>query len=144
MASPFHPGLSSMKLIRLIFALLFSPFLALSANAQNPAERPAAYAIRDVQVVVEPGTVLPKATVVIRDGLITAIGEDVPVPPDAVVMEGKGLTLYPGFIDAGTSRGFDSALRRSQTGAPAIEDVAADPLVATKPDNRKGLTPEFA
>ncbi len=133
-----------MKLSQLILVLILSLCLVPTAKAQNPADRPAAYAIRDVQVVIEPGNVLPKATVVIRDGLITAVGEDVPVPPDAVVMEGKGLTLYPGFIDAGTSRGFDSTLRRSQTGAPAIEDIAADPLVATKPDNRKGLTPEFA
>jgi imidazolonepropionase-like amidohydrolase len=112
--------------------------------AQPPADRPAAYAIRDARVVVEPGHVLPKATVVIRDGLIVAVGADVPVPLDAAVTDGKGLTVYPGFIDAGTTRGFDASLRRSQAGAPAIEDMAADPLVATKPDNRKGLTPEFA
>ncbi|HEV3383544.1 MAG TPA: amidohydrolase family protein [Gemmata sp.] len=133
-----------MKQFNFIFALIVFALMALPVSAQNPAERPAAYAIRDAQVVIEPGTVLPKATVVIRDGLIVAVGEDVPIPADAVVTEGKGMTLYPGFIDAGTSRGFDATLRRSQTGAPAIEDIAADPLVATKPDNRKGLTPEFA
>lgn len=106
--------------------------------------RPTAYAIRDARVVVEPGTVLPKATVVIRDGLIVAVGPDVEVPADAVITEGKGLTVYPGFIDAGSSRGFDAALRRSESGAPAAENLAADPLIATKPDNRKGFTPEFA
>jgi imidazolonepropionase-like amidohydrolase len=128
-----------------LVALLVVPNVAATAEAQNSADlRPAAYAIRDARVVVEPGTVLPKATVVIRDGFIVAVGADVPVPPDAAVTEGKGLTVYPGFIDAGTTRGFDSTLRRSQTGPPAVEDVAADPLIATKPDNRKGLTPEFA
>src|SRR5580692_9526008 len=117
-----------------IIAALILPF---NAIGQTPADlRPAAYAIRDARVVVEPGTVLPKATIVIRDGLIVAIGPDVVVPPDAAVTEGKGLTVYPGFVDAGCQRGFDPALRRSQTGAPAIDDMAADPLVATKPDNR--------
>src|SRR5207253_11128602 len=39
--------------------------------------------------------------------------------------------------------GFDPALRRSEAGAPAAEDLAAEALAATKPDNRKGMTPEF-
>src|SRR5205823_321776 len=112
--------------------------------AKNPADlKPAAYAIRDARVVTEAGTILPKATVVIRDGLVVAVGPDVEVPPDALVTEGKGLTVYPGFIDAASTRGYDATLRRSQGGPPAVEDVAADPLIATKPDNRKGFTPEF-
>src|SRR5580698_1912908 len=106
-----------MKQFRFLIVLVSWPLLALPVSAQNQADRPSAYAIRDAQVVIEPGTVLPKATVVIRDGLIVAVGEDVPIPPDAVVTEGKGMTLYPGFIDGGTSRGFDATLRRSQTGA---------------------------
>ncbi len=134
-----------MKLYHLLTALLAVSVVATSATAQNPGDlRPTAYAIRDAKVVVEPGTVLPKATVVIRDGFIVAVGADVPIPPDAAITDGKGLTVYPGFIDAGTTRGFDSTLRRSQAGPPAAENVAADPLIATKPDNRKGLTPEFA
>ena len=121
--------------------------LILAANGTVDAQtstdlRPAAYAIRDARVVVEPGNVLEKATVVIRDGIIVAVGPDVTAPADALVMEGKGLTVYPGFVDAST-RGFDPALRRSFGGAPAVDDIAADPLIATKPDNRKGLTPEF-
>jgi imidazolonepropionase-like amidohydrolase len=130
----------------LLLVALLAVLLALApAGAQNAADlKPTAYAIRDARVVVEPGTVLPKATVVIRDGLITAVGADVPVPPDAAVTDGKGLTVYPGFLDAGSPRGYDAALRRSLAGPPAAEDLAADPLAATKPDNRKGLTPEFA
>jgi imidazolonepropionase-like amidohydrolase len=122
-------------------ALLF-PYIG---AAQNPAEfRPACYAIKDARVVVESGNVLPKATIIIRDGLIADIGPGVAIPVDAAVTDGKGLTVYPGFVDAASQRCYDPALRRSQTGAPAVEDIAADPLVATKPDHRKGLTPEFA
>jgi imidazolonepropionase-like amidohydrolase len=119
--------------------------LSLPAVAQtSPDLRPTAYAVKDAKVVLKPGTVLPKATVVIRDGLVAAVGPDVKVPADALVTDGTGLTVYAGFIDAGSPRGFDAAVRRSQAGPPAVEDVAADPLIATKPDNRKGLTPEFA
>ncbi|QVL34064.1 amidohydrolase family protein [Telmatocola sphagniphila] len=126
------------------FALIVALVFPLAALAQNPADyRPAAYAIRDARVVVEPGTVLAKASIVIRDGLIVAVGPDVAIPADAAVTEGKGLTVYPGFIDAGSQRGYDPALRRSQTGTPSVQDMAADSLATTKPDNRKGLTPEF-
>jgi hypothetical protein len=123
------------------FIVLIVPLTGLAQNSGNL--KPAAYAIQDARVVVEPGKVLEKATIVIRDGLIVEVG-DVPVPPDALVTDGKGMTIYPGFLDAGSNRGYDPALRRSLTGPPAVEDIAADSLAATKPDNRKGLTPEFA
>lgn len=133
------------------FALLSAVPLALLvalliplADTRSADLKPTAYAIRDARVVTEAGNVLPKATIVIRDGLVTAIGPGVEVPPDALVTEGKGMTVYPGFVDASSSRGYDAALRRSQGGPPAVEDIAADPLAATKPDNRKGFTPEFA
>ncbi|AWM38016.1 hypothetical protein GobsT_39060 [Gemmata obscuriglobus] len=127
----------------LLGALAAAAFVPIAA--QKPSDlAPSAYAIRDAKVVTEAGAVLPKATLVIRDGLIAAVGEGVAVPPDALVIEGQGLTVYPGFIDAATTRGYDVALRRSLGGPPAPEDLAADPLVATKPDHRKGLTPEFA
>ena len=37
---------------------------------------------------------------VVRDGLIEAVGANVAVPADAWVIEGDGLTVYPGLIDA--------------------------------------------
>jgi imidazolonepropionase-like amidohydrolase len=114
-----------------------------SSGQSSGTLKPAVFAIRDARVVVEPGKVLPKATVVIRDGLIDAVGPDVKPPADALVTDGTGLTIYPGFIDALSNWGFDPALRRSETGAPEATDLAGEPLVATPPDHRKGLTPEF-
>lgn len=126
-------------------ALVLAFVIPTPAVAQNAADlKPSAYAVKDARVVVEPGTVLPKATVVVRDGLIAAVGADVAVPADALVIDGAGLTVYPGFLDAGSPRGYDPALRRSQGGPPAADDRIADPLAATQPDNRKGMTPEFA
>src|SRR5262249_32014946 len=127
-----------------------APFLILvwiipPCHAQPAGEhlKPTVFAIRDARVVSEPGKVLPKATVVIRDGLIKEVGPDVKPPADALLIEGKGLTVYPGFVDAMSTWGFDPALRRSESGPPAPVDFAAEALAATKPDNRKGMTPEF-
>ena len=46
-------------------------------------------------------------TVVIRNGLIDAVGPDTATPAAAIVIEGAGLTVYPGLIDMGTSTGLD-------------------------------------
>src|SRR4051794_4705887 len=118
--------------------------IALPSPAQRSGTlKPAVFAVRDARVVVEPGKVLPKATVVVRDGLIEAVGADVKPPADALVTDGTGLTVYAGFLDALNTWGFDPALRRSEGGPPAPEDYAGEALAATKADNRKGMTPEF-
>ncbi len=116
-----------------------------AAGAPQPAPvlRPTVFAIRDARVVTEPGKVLPQATVIVRDGVIEAVGADVKAPADALVIDGTGLTVYAGFLDALSNWGFDTALRRSEAGPAAVEDFASEALAATKPDNRKGMTPEF-
>jgi len=58
------------------------------------------YAIQGARVVTVSGAVVEHGTVVVRDGLIQAAGDSVAVPKDAWVIEGKGLTVYPGLIDA--------------------------------------------
>jgi imidazolonepropionase-like amidohydrolase len=48
--------------------------------------------------------VLPRATVVLRDGIIAAVGANVAAPPDARLWELDGKTVYPGLIDAWVPR----------------------------------------
>ena len=71
------------------------------------AEAPHVYAIRGTRVVTAAGDTLSSGTVVIRNGVIEAVGTDVQVPADAMVIDGAGLTAYPGLIDMGTSTGLD-------------------------------------
>jgi len=63
------------------------------------------YAITNARIVTVSGPVIERGTVVIRDGLIAAVGADAAVPADARVIDGNGLTIYPGLIDANTSLG---------------------------------------
>src|SRR5262249_16629528 len=93
--------------------------------------------------IPEPGKVIAEANVVIRDGLIEAVGPGAKIPPEALTVDGKGLTVYAGFIDSLSNWGFDAALQRSEGGPPAVEATAAEALATSKPDNRKGMTPEF-
>ena len=135
-----------MKRNPFVLAVSASLFLLSASTAwaqPGGALEPKVFIIKDAKVVVEPGKTLDKASVLVRDGLIEAVGPDIKTPPDALVVEGKGMTLYPGFLDTMSTWGFDPALQRSEMGASAVEDYAADALAVTKADNRKGITPEF-
>lgn len=82
-------------------ALLIGPLNA--AELRQPL--PGVYAIVDVQVVTAPGEVLETATIVVRDGVIEAVGTDVQPPPDAALVtferddEQPPITVYAGLID---------------------------------------------
>jgi len=51
------------------------------------------------------GKVIASGTILIHDGKITAVGESVSVPNDIETIDGKGLYVYPGFIDAYSTQG---------------------------------------
>ena len=106
---------------------------------------PVAYAITGAKVVAAPGKVFDPGTVVVRRGVIEAVGlaKDVTVPYDAETIDGKGLVVYPGFIDLYSTAGQRAGVERSGTGKGRPVDLAEAPLSSTPPDNRRGLTPEF-
>lgn len=60
------------------------------------------YAITNARIVTVSGPVIERGTVVIRNGLIAAAGANVNAPSDARVIDGTGLTVYPGLIDSYT------------------------------------------
>ena len=68
-------------------------------NGMRPADL-RTHAITNATVVVSPGNVLDNATIIIRQGVIDAVGPDVVVPADARVWPGDDLTVYAGLIDA--------------------------------------------
>ena len=78
------------------------------------ADAPHVYAIKGARIVPVSGATLASGTVVIRNGLIEAVGGSVEAPADAQVIEGNGLTVYPGLIDMGNSTGLDIQINRQQ------------------------------
>ena len=78
------------------------------------------------------GPVIAKGTVVLRNGLIEAVGADVAVPADAWVIEGDGLTVYPGLIDALSTFGIpDAAPATPGGGRGGAAQQPATPLRAS-------------
>ena len=57
------------------------------------------YAIRGAKIITVSGAPIDNGTVVIRNGVIQAVGANVQIPVDAIVTDGAGMTVYPGFID---------------------------------------------
>lgn len=84
---------------------LILAFVSLITTPVARLESPGAYAIKDAQIVTLTGRVISKGTVVIRNGLITEVGENIRIPADARVIEGSGLTVYPGIIDGYSNLG---------------------------------------
>jgi len=65
-----------------------------------PAQRPEnVLAFRNVDVF-DGSRVTRRTTVLVRDGMIRAVGADVAIPPSAQVIDGQGQTLLPGLFDA--------------------------------------------
>ena len=82
--------------------LLFSVAGSFGAELLPPGFHPVplgVHALVGGKIVTKPGEMLDDATIVIRDGLIKAVGKDVTPPPDARVWDMKGTTIYAGFID---------------------------------------------
>lgn len=107
------------------------------------------YAVTNARIVTVSGATIDKGTVVIRDGLIEAVGADVRVPADARIFDGNGLTVYPGFIDSLTNLGIGA--RPTPTpgqggpGGGGGGAAAAAAAAAAQPSNSNypaGLRPE--
>jgi imidazolonepropionase-like amidohydrolase len=107
-----------------------------------------AYAIRGAQIITVTGATIPKGTVVVRNGLIEAVGADVAVPGDAKVIDGNGLVVYPGLFDSYTSLGLRQAETPGQGGGRGgQQQQPADPMQAflaqiSAPPSNAGLLPE--
>src|SRR5690606_27122794 len=96
------------------------PLAAATATAQPQPTRPETpphFAITNARIVPVAGPVIENGTVVVRDGIIRAVGANVQAPTDAWVIDGTGLTVYPGLMDAFTTLGHPER-RGAQAGGP--------------------------
>jgi hypothetical protein len=82
-------------------------------DVANPKD--GAYAFTNASIVKDAQTSLQNATLVIRQGKIEAVGNNISIPKDAVVIDCNGKFIYPAFIDIYSDYGIPAAER--QTGA---------------------------
>src|SRR5208283_5141845 len=96
----------------------------------STAEPPSRMAIRGARVYTVSGPVLEKATVLIKDGLIEDVGENVAIPAGVTVIDGSGLNVYPGLIDALSTWGI-ADLATPAASAAGARPAPAPPAPAT-------------
>ncbi len=100
-------------------AKLYLAVAALVTSSLLWAEVPSPIAIKGAHIVRVSGQDLPRATVLVRGGLIQDVGENLAIPPDAWVIDGAGLTVYPGFIDGLSTWGIPAPAPTSTAGRTA-------------------------
>jgi hypothetical protein len=125
-------GFSTLIAALLACTALFTPRAATAQGGE-----PQYFAIRGARVVPVSGPPIEDATIVVARGLIVAVAKDVTIPADAWVIEGKGLTVYPGLVDALTDVGLPPP-------APANPNEPAQRRpaeVAHGPEDRPNSTP---
>jgi len=63
------------------------------------------FVLKGATVHTMAGAEIQNGTVIVRAGKIIGVGKNLAVPKDLKVIDGKGLQVYPGMIDAGTEVG---------------------------------------
>ena len=97
--------------MKILFTLIISASSLFAQQIGNPTTQDGVVpprgtiAIRNAKIVTVSGPDIERGTVVIRDGKIEAVGANVSVPAGAQSIDGTGLSVYPGMIDAGTNMG---------------------------------------
>jgi imidazolonepropionase-like amidohydrolase len=103
-----HKGEGASPSPRLSMTLL-ALMLCGSAFAQstilNSTGNKGTFAIRNATIHPVTSAPIANGTIVFANGVITAVGANVTIPANATVIDGTGLSVYPGMIDSGTNVG---------------------------------------
>ncbi len=75
--------------------------------------RSGAYAFTNATIIQNASTKMEKATLVIKQGKIVAMGVGIEIPKDAVVVDCNGKFIYPSFVDPLTDYGAGTPKRTS-------------------------------
>ncbi|MGB8952889.1 MAG: amidohydrolase family protein [Candidatus Aminicenantales bacterium] len=116
--------------------LIVCVFLLLSFQTQlrSDDDLHRVWAVKDCRIISLSGPPIEKGTIVIRNGMIEAVGPNISIPPDAEVIDGSTLTAYPGLID-----GLGQYLLKLPEEKFDITKVYTGEFT----DKDKGLTPEL-
>jgi len=104
--------------------------------------QPTSFAIRNAKIVTVSGPTIAKGTVVLRNGLIEAVGDNVQPPADALVIDGEGMTVYPGLIDALSTWGMPGTAPANGRGGRGAATTTPTPIgpPARGPEDRPQTT----
>ena len=85
-------------------APVIAALVVLAADTEADAQS-RSVVIRNATLVPVTSPRIERGTIILRGGRIEALGTNVAAPSDATIVDGTGLFVYPGLIDAGTNLG---------------------------------------
>jgi len=94
----------SRRTIAITCAFFAGSLFGQSVIMNNPGKKPAV-AIRNATIYPVTSAPIAHGTIVFDKGVITAVGANATIPAGAMIIDGTGLSVYPGLIDAGSQVG---------------------------------------
>lgn len=117
-----------------VLLALALPALTFAQDDKPLAPVSRTYAITNVNIIQGPGRKIDMGTVLVKDGIIKAVGKTVAVPPEAIIIKADSMYVYAGFIDG---------LSRTGVTKPKEENNRERPKDPGNPTNeRAGITPQ--
>lgn len=112
------------KVILLLFAVSISS--TISAQETFPVngtsnKNHTIYAFVNARIIVDADETIENGTLVIKDGLIFSVGTKINIPQGSVIYDLKGMSIYPGLIDAYSSYGMPETKKNFGGSYPQIE-----------------------
>lgn len=117
----------------LLLVFLLAPLIVMAQNEEIP-QITNKYLIRNANVIVRPGQLSPASSILIEDGIITNVGNNIIPPFDAQIIDADSMYVYAGFI-AGLSH-----IGVPNKEAPKDQPKIKDP--GNPPNERAGITPD--
>ena len=104
----------------LAFPFIFSSGFNLFAQETfqtngTPDKRHSYYAFINATLNVDYQTVIEKATLLVKDGIVVDAGTQIVLPKGAVVYDLKGKNIYPSLIDMYSTYGMPEVKRSERT-----------------------------
>lgn len=117
----------------LILLILLAPLICIAQDQEIP-QITNKFLIRNANVIVSPGQLLPASSILIEDGIITNVASNITPPFDAQIIDADSMYVYAGFI-AGLSH-IGIPTKEAPKNLPKIKDPG------NPPNDRAGITPD--
>lgn len=115
-------------------------FVSIGLFAQNePKQVTSTFALQNVTIVQAPGKMIEGGTVVVKDGLIHAVGKNVSIPFDAKKVKADSMYVYAGFIDGASHVGIPK-VENKEEGRRRNRSEIKNP--GNPPNDKAGIQPE--
>ena len=74
------------------------------------------YAFTNAKIYVSPSKIIKKGTLLIKDGKVVNAGKNLKIPNGTEIIDLKGKTIYPSFVDAYSTFGINPIKRENGRG----------------------------